>query len=185
MRKKKEPAAIPTTPFTSGSSVAAKIMVEYGFKEGQGLGKKEQGMSRALQERILGTAKKDFFKVRKASSIKEGDIVLVGDTNSKRINWPLGKVKNIYPGKDGIVRVVEIKTKNGTFLRPVQRLYPLEVGEPGNFPFPGEEPTPSVADGHFTREPPSVPDPVSTKTDHQDPLVRRSRYSQILKPTKT
>ncbi|GFY72116.1 integrase catalytic domain-containing protein [Trichonephila inaurata madagascariensis] len=52
--------------------------------------------------------------------------------------------------------------------------WPLEVGEPGNFPFPGEEPTPSVADGHSTRETPSVPDPVSTKTDHQDPLVRRS-----------
>ncbi|GFW01705.1 integrase catalytic domain-containing protein [Trichonephila clavipes] len=87
-----------------------------------------------------------------------------------QINWPLDKVKKIYPGNDGIVRVVEIKTKNGTFLRPVQRLYPLE-GEPGNFLFPGEEPTPSVADGHSTRESPSVPDPVSIKTDHQDPLV--------------
>lgn len=33
----------------STSSVAAKIMAKYGFKEGQGLGKKEQGMSVALQ----------------------------------------------------------------------------------------------------------------------------------------
>ncbi|KAF2900852.1 hypothetical protein ILUMI_05330 [Ignelater luminosus] len=32
-----------------GSSVAAKIMAKYGFKEGQGLGKQEQGMSMALQ----------------------------------------------------------------------------------------------------------------------------------------
>lgn len=31
------------------SSVAAKIMMKYGFKDGQGLGKKEQGMSVALQ----------------------------------------------------------------------------------------------------------------------------------------
>lgn len=31
------------------SSVAAKIMAKYGFKEGQGLGKKEQGMAVALQ----------------------------------------------------------------------------------------------------------------------------------------
>ena len=31
------------------SSVAAKIMAKYGFKEGQGLGKKEQGISLALQ----------------------------------------------------------------------------------------------------------------------------------------
>ena len=30
-------------------SVAAKIMARYGFKDGQGLGKQEQGMSVALQ----------------------------------------------------------------------------------------------------------------------------------------
>lgn len=34
--------------YTSGS-VAAKIMAKYGFRDGQGLGKKEQGMSMALQ----------------------------------------------------------------------------------------------------------------------------------------
>ncbi|KAK9878448.1 hypothetical protein WA026_022088 [Henosepilachna vigintioctopunctata] len=32
-----------------GGSIAAKIMAKYGFKEGQGLGKQEQGMSSALQ----------------------------------------------------------------------------------------------------------------------------------------
>ncbi|XP_066155973.1 splicing factor 45 [Euwallacea fornicatus] len=35
------------TPY--GGSVAAKIMARYGFKEGQGLGRMEQGMSSALQ----------------------------------------------------------------------------------------------------------------------------------------
>lgn len=33
----------------AGGSIAAKIMAKYGFKEGQGLGKQEQGMSSALQ----------------------------------------------------------------------------------------------------------------------------------------
>lgn len=37
-----------TIPY-SASSVAAKIMARYGFKDGQGLGKQEQGMSMALQ----------------------------------------------------------------------------------------------------------------------------------------
>lgn len=35
-------------PSSYGSSVAAKIMARYGFKEGQGLGRMEQGMSSAL-----------------------------------------------------------------------------------------------------------------------------------------
>lgn len=39
----------PTQSLGGGSSVAAKIMAKYGFKEGQGLGKQEQGMSMALQ----------------------------------------------------------------------------------------------------------------------------------------
>lgn len=44
------PLTPPPAPNTYGaSSVAAKIMAKYGFKEGQGLGKKEQGMSVALQ----------------------------------------------------------------------------------------------------------------------------------------
>ncbi|RZB38933.1 splicing factor 45 [Asbolus verrucosus] len=38
-----------TTSGNFGSSVAAKIMARYGFKEGQGLGKQEQGMASALQ----------------------------------------------------------------------------------------------------------------------------------------
>ncbi|KAH8354600.1 splicing factor 45 [Drosophila kikkawai] len=37
-----------TIPY-SATSVAAKIMAKYGFKDGQGLGKSEQGMSMALQ----------------------------------------------------------------------------------------------------------------------------------------
>lgn len=42
--------AAPQSPvLCGGGSVAAKIMAKYGFKEGQGLGKQEQGMSMALQ----------------------------------------------------------------------------------------------------------------------------------------
>ncbi|GFY26769.1 integrase catalytic domain-containing protein [Trichonephila clavipes] len=70
---------------------------------------------------------KSFFKSRKEDVIKEGYIVLIGDTNSKRIYWPLAKVIKLIPGRDGRVRVVEVSTSSGSFLRLIQRLYPLEV----------------------------------------------------------
>ncbi|VEN51697.1 unnamed protein product [Callosobruchus maculatus] len=44
MPNKPQPAA----PSPYGGSIAAKIMARYGFKEGQGLGRMEQGMSSAL-----------------------------------------------------------------------------------------------------------------------------------------
>ncbi|GFV23923.1 hypothetical protein TNCV_272861 [Trichonephila clavipes] len=56
--------------------------------------------------------------------MKAGDLVLMGDANNKRINWPLGKVTKMYKGK---VRVMEVKTQFGSVMRPIQKLYPLEV----------------------------------------------------------
>ncbi|XP_077270941.1 uncharacterized protein LOC143902111 [Temnothorax americanus] len=59
--------------------------------------------------------------------IKASDIVIIGNDCSKRIEWPLGRVIELFPGKDGIVRVVRLITATGQLVRPVQRLYCLEV----------------------------------------------------------
>ena len=37
-------------------------------------------------------------------------------------NWPLARVIKTYAGKDGIVRVVDIKTQKGSYCRPVHKL---------------------------------------------------------------
>ena len=55
---------------------------------------------------------RDFARNKKETQLKEGDIVLIGDGNSKRINWPLGKIGAIYPGKDNRTRVVRVKTQS-------------------------------------------------------------------------
>ncbi|GIY10888.1 hypothetical protein CEXT_299971 [Caerostris extrusa] len=38
-----------------------------------------------------------------------------------------GRVLELYPGKDGIIRLVKLRTEKGNILRPIQRLYPLEL----------------------------------------------------------
>lgn len=45
----------------------------------------------------------------------------------KRLDWPLGKITQLFPGRDGKVRVARLKTATGELVRPVQRLYPLEL----------------------------------------------------------
>lgn len=56
-----------------------------------------------------------------------GDLVVVSSDNKKRHEWDLGRIQELVPGKDGIARVARIKTKNGTYTRPIQRLHPLEM----------------------------------------------------------
>ncbi|KAJ8985568.1 hypothetical protein NQ317_011530 [Molorchus minor] len=68
----------------------------------------------------------------KTRNIKVGEVVLIGSDNTKRLDWPLAKVEEIFPGKDGGVRLVKLKTSSGHLLRPVQRLYPLEIDSIGD-----------------------------------------------------
>lgn len=60
------------------------------------------------------------------SSVPVGDVVLIGDDKSKRIDWPIGRISEVIPGKDGRVRVVRVATNKGLILRPLQRIYHLE-----------------------------------------------------------
>lgn len=64
--------------------------------------------------------------------INVGNIVLIGSENVKRLNWPLARVKNIIFGKDNNVRLVRLITKNGELIRPVQRIFPLELQQDNN-----------------------------------------------------
>ncbi|XP_050315590.1 uncharacterized protein LOC126750126 [Anthonomus grandis grandis] len=58
--------------------------------------------------------------------ISVGELVVIGNDNEKRLQWPLGRVVEVIPGKDGQIRLVRLETSKGSLLRPVQRLYPLE-----------------------------------------------------------
>ncbi|UYV69015.1 KLHL10 [Cordylochernes scorpioides] len=57
-----------------------------------------------------------------------GEVVLIGRDDQKRIFWPLGRILELYPGKDGRERVARVRTATGEFVRPLKRLFPLELG---------------------------------------------------------
>ncbi|GFS90224.1 integrase catalytic domain-containing protein [Trichonephila clavipes] len=44
---------------------------------------------------------------------KIGDMVIIKEDNLPSCQWSLGRINNIYPGKDSKVRVVEVKTTRG------------------------------------------------------------------------
>ena len=53
-------------------------------------------------------------------------VILQQDDNYKRGKWPLARITKVMPGKDHVVRVVEVRTKDGEYVRPVSKLYKLE-----------------------------------------------------------
>ena len=64
---------------------------------------------------------------KKVRNIEVGELVLIRDDDHlKRGKWPLARITKVMPGRDNIVRVVELKTKDGTYTRPVSSLYQLE-----------------------------------------------------------
>ncbi|XP_059047188.1 uncharacterized protein LOC131842631 [Achroia grisella] len=66
-------------------------------------------------------------RIQKGLHVKVGDIVLIEINDTKRVNWPLAIVEELYPGVDGHERVARLKTTYGERIRPLQRLYPLEI----------------------------------------------------------
>ena len=57
-----------------------------------------------------------------------GDLVLIGD--SPKVSpalWKMGRVTQLHPGRDGLVRSVTVRTAGEEMTRPVQRLYLLEA----------------------------------------------------------
>lgn len=69
---------------------------------------------------------------RKSSSpvkIVVGQLVLLQEDNKSSVSWPLGRIVTTFPGEDGIVRVVTVKTAAGTYNRAVSKVYPLPFDE--------------------------------------------------------
>ncbi|GFV74270.1 integrase catalytic domain-containing protein [Trichonephila clavipes] len=88
-------------------------------------------MMKELRERFrkeyLGQLVQRHRQDPHSSNIQVGDIVLIGDDVKKCLQWPLARVIELIPGKDGLVRTVRVKTQHSILVRPIQRIFPLEA----------------------------------------------------------
>ncbi|XP_055597349.1 uncharacterized protein LOC129747262 [Uranotaenia lowii] len=63
----------------------------------------------------------------KPVKIEVGKLVVICDDNSPPIHWKMGRIHEVHPGIDGVVRVVTLKTATGFKTRAVERLCLLPV----------------------------------------------------------
>ena len=62
-------------------------------------------------------------------NLQVGDVVTVADQNAVRGKWTMGTIVDVFPGSDGRVRNVNVKTPKGVYSRPITKIaviYPVE-----------------------------------------------------------
>lgn len=65
-------------------------------------------------------------------NLKVNEMVLVQDDRLPSSKWPLGRIIELHPGSDGLVRVVTVKTVTGTYKRNVTRISRLPITHDSN-----------------------------------------------------
>ena len=70
----------------------------------------------------------------KQGELKVGTPVLIQEEKTPRMQWDMGVVTRLFPGRDGLVRSAEVRTRMGRKTRAVQRLHSLEI--PLRHPYP-------------------------------------------------
>ena len=71
------------------------------------------------------SSRKKWYQSRR--SLQVGDIVLLVSPDSPRAHWPLGRILEVFPGKDGNVRPVKLQVGDKQLMRPIVKLCPLEL----------------------------------------------------------
>ncbi|XP_055527371.1 uncharacterized protein LOC129719986 [Wyeomyia smithii] len=59
--------------------------------------------------------------------ITQGSLVVIRDDNLPPTRWRMARIVETHPGRDGVVRVVTLRTANGTVNRPVDKICILPV----------------------------------------------------------
>lgn len=69
----------------------------------------------------------------KVTEFKVGAMVVIVDENAPPLKWALARIIELHPGKDGLTRVVSLRTKNGITRRAVKKvcLLPLDNEDDG------------------------------------------------------
>ena len=97
----------------------AKVTLSDRYRYQQRLGR--HFWNRWLHEYLSNLTVRQKWPNRK-QPLKVNDVVLVADDNIPRNSWILGKVEKVFPGRDGLVRTVKVRTSRSLLSRPVQKI---------------------------------------------------------------
>lgn len=62
------------------------------------------------------------WKMENPVHLKKGMLVLLVEGNEPSTAWKMARITELWPGRDGLTRIVTVRTANGTFKRSVTRI---------------------------------------------------------------
>ena len=77
-------------------------------------------------------------RTNKKTKLKCGSVVLVQERGCPRLKWPLGLIKKVHIGMDGLFRAVDVKTATGMLTRPIQLIHDMEMATNSEFELSSE-----------------------------------------------
>ncbi|XP_046393727.1 uncharacterized protein LOC124161449 [Ischnura elegans] len=80
------------------------------------------------KEYLTGLQQRTLW-IKKKPNLSPGDLVMLKEENLPPLKWNLGRVIEVYPGEDGLVRVASVKTACGVWKRAISKLCPLPIEE--------------------------------------------------------
>lgn len=60
-------------------------------------------------------------------NVVEGTLVLLKDDNLPSLKWQLARIEKVIHGKDGRVRVIQVRTQHGIYLRSITKIAVLPI----------------------------------------------------------
>lgn len=64
----------------------------------------------------------------KEPNVKMDDLVIIKNENTQPLQWAMGRVVDLHPDKDGIVRVISVRTSSGITKKAISRVCVLPLG---------------------------------------------------------
>lgn len=76
---------------------------------------------------------------REESNLRVNDLVLIKDDRLPSNQWARGRIVELHPGDDQLVRVVTVRTAEGTYRRCVSKISKLPIQEDFSMPEPAKQ----------------------------------------------
>lgn len=74
------------------------------------------------QSEYLISLRKNSKWRKPVKNLEVGDIVVLREDNTMPTQWPIARIVEAHQGRDGLVRVVKLRTKSGVYTRPVTKV---------------------------------------------------------------